>query len=79
VLAVTSSSDLALMPDGWRTGGATDVCPLRVAHPYLPLAPEFHRAVDRFLDGDRGGDGCPPWPELYRLAVQAFGAPPQDR
>jgi hypothetical protein len=79
VLAATASSDLALMPDGWRIGGATDVCPLRVAHPYLPLAPEFHRAVDRFLDGDRGGDGCPPWPELYRLAVQAFGAPPQDR
>jgi hypothetical protein len=78
-LALTASSDLALMPDGWRLADATDVCPIREAHPYLPITPDLHRAVDRFLDGDRGVDGCPPWPELYRLASQAFGAPPHDR
>jgi hypothetical protein len=75
-LALTATSDLALMPGGWRIEGATDACPLREAHPYLPLTPDLHRAVDRFLDGDRGGEGCPPWPELYRLASQAFGPPP---
>jgi hypothetical protein len=78
-LALTASSDLALMPDGWRLDDATDVCPIREAHPYLPITPDLHRAVDRFLDGDRGADGCPPWPELYRLASQALGAPPHDR
>jgi hypothetical protein len=86
-LAVTASSDLALMPDGWRLAGATDVCPIREAHPYLPLTPDLHRAVDRFLDAtsDRDPDrdvasaGCPPWPELFRLASQALGAPPHDR
>jgi hypothetical protein len=78
-LALTASSDLALMPDGWRLADATDVCPIREAHPYLPVTPDLHRAVDRFLAGDRGTDGCPPWPELFRLASQALGAPPHDR
>ena len=77
-LAVTASSDLALMPDGWRIEQATNVCPVREAHPYLPITPAFHHAADRFLDGDRGQEACPPWPELYRLATQALGAPPHD-
>ncbi|MBS3940471.1 MAG: hypothetical protein KG028_05880 [Actinobacteria bacterium] len=88
VLAVTASSDLAVMPDGWRIDGAIDVCPVREAHPYLPITPHFHRAVDRFLDGDvlvdppatgAGQQGCPPWPEWYRVASQPFGAPPANR
>ncbi|MFA9443993.1 hypothetical protein [Egicoccus sp. AB-alg6-2] len=87
-LAVTASSDLAVMPDGWRIDGAVDVCPVREAHPYLPITPHVHRAVDRFLDGQvlrdppaagSGQQGCPPWPELYRLASQPFGAPPAGR
>jgi hypothetical protein len=75
-LAVTASSDLALMPDGWRIDQATDACPVREAHPYLPLTPALHHAADRFLDGDRGREPCPLWPELYRRASQALGAPP---
>ncbi|GGI02835.1 hypothetical protein GCM10011354_01710 [Egicoccus halophilus] len=87
-LAVTASSDLAVMPDGWRIDGALDVCPLREAHPYLPITPHFHRAADRFLDGEvlrdppaegEGQRGCPPWADLYHLASQPFGAPPVDR
>jgi hypothetical protein len=78
-LALTATSDLALLPDGWRIDGAVDACPIREAHPYLPITPALHAAVDRFLDGDRGGDGCPRWPEWYRHASQAFGAPPHDR
>jgi hypothetical protein len=78
VLSVTASSDLALMPDGWRIAGATDACPVREAHPYLPITPAFHHVVDAFLDGERGEGGCPPWPELYRLASQALAAPPHD-
>jgi hypothetical protein len=77
-LAVPASSDVALMPDGWRIDGATNACPVREAHPYLPLTPAFHHAADRFLDGDRGQQACPPWPEVYRLASQALGAPPHD-
>lgn len=88
VLSVTASGDLALMPDGWQIDGATDVCPLRTAHPHLPTTPHLHRAVDRFLDGETltdppaagpGQIGCPPWPELYRLAAQPFGQPPPGR
>jgi hypothetical protein len=75
-LSLPASSDLALMPDGWRLDGATDVCPIREAHPDLPYSPDLHRAIDHFLAGDRGTAGCPPWPELYRVASQAFGAPP---
>jgi hypothetical protein len=75
-LSIPASSDLALMPDRWRLDQATDVCPIREAHPDLPYSPDLHRAIDHFLAGDRGAAGCPPWPELYRLASQAFGAPP---
>jgi hypothetical protein len=77
-LAVTATSDLALMPEGWRIDGAVDACPIREAHPYLPVTPAFHRVVDRFLAGERGAS-CPPWPELYRVSVQALGAPPYGR
>lgn len=79
-LALTATSDLALMPDGWRIDGAVDACPIREAHPYLPITPALHRTVDRFLDGIRQPPGiCPRWPEVHRLASQAFGAPPVDR
>jgi hypothetical protein len=78
-LALTATSDLALMPDGWRLDGAVDACPIREAHPYLPITPALHAVVDRFLDGDPGDDRCPRWPEWYRHASQAFGAPPHDR
>jgi hypothetical protein len=73
-VAVTATSDLALMPDGWRIAGAANACPVREAHPYLPLTPALHVAVDRHLAG-AGSGPCPPWPELYRIASQAFGAP----
>jgi hypothetical protein len=76
-VAVTATSDLALMPHGWRIDGATDVCPVREAHPYLPLTPALHAAVDRFLAGEPP-PRCPPWAELYRTVSQAFGAPPTD-
>jgi hypothetical protein len=75
-LSIPASSDLALMPHGWRLDHATDVCPIREAHPDLPYSPDLHRAIDHYLAGDRGAAGCPPWPELYRLGSQAFGAPP---
>jgi hypothetical protein len=79
-LALTATPDLALMPDGWRIDGATDACPIREAHPYLPITPALHRTVDRFLAGVRQDPGaCPRWPEVYRRASQAFGAPPHDR
>jgi hypothetical protein len=74
-IAVVATSDLALMPDGWRIAGTANACPVREAHPYLPLTPALHAAVDRYLTGAAPGP-CPPWPELYRTASQAFGAPP---
>ncbi len=87
-LSIPASTDLAVMPEGWRLEGAVDVCPIREAHPYLPITPHVHRAVDRFLDGEMlrdppaAGDGqlgCPPWSELYRVASQPFGGPPSGR
>ena len=83
-LSVTATTDLALMPDGWRLDGAADACPLREAHPYLPITPAFDHVVQRHLDEDRDGevDGgvgeCARWPEVYRLASQGISAPPTD-
>jgi hypothetical protein len=74
-LAATASSDLALLPDGWRLEGARDVCPLRTAHPYLPVDRTLLSEIDAFLAG-RPATRCPPWPELYRTLVQAVGVPP---
>jgi hypothetical protein len=76
-LAVTSVTDLPLMPDGWRIDGAIDACPLREAHPYLPITPAFYPVVDAFLAGT-AADGCPPWSELYRLVARPLGVPPVD-
>jgi hypothetical protein len=74
-LAATASSDLALLPDGWRLEGARDVCPLRTAHPYLPVDATLLSEIDAFLDR-RPATRCPPWPDLYRSLVQAVGVPP---
>lgn len=74
-LAITASSDVPLMPDGWRVDGAVDVCPVRSAHPYLPVAGPTYAAIDRALDG-APPPACPPWAELYRQLTQAVGVPP---
>jgi hypothetical protein len=74
-LAITASSDVPLMPDGWRVDGADDVCPVRSAHPYLPVAGPTYAAIDRALDGTPP-PSCPPWAELYRQLTQAIGVPP---
>lgn len=73
-LSVTASTDVALMPDGWRIDGAADVCPVREAHPYLPVAPRVYDEIDRFLAGEPPRP-CPPWAELYRLLTQPLGVP----
>ncbi|MTV25867.1 hypothetical protein FTX61_10665 [Nitriliruptoraceae bacterium ZYF776] len=78
VLAVTTSADLLLMPDGWRIEGADDACPVRAPHPDVPDHGDFHRVVDGYLDGRLDG-GCGPGPELLRAATQAFGAPSPPR
>jgi hypothetical protein len=75
VLSVTAVPDVALMPDGWRIDGARDACPVREAHPYLPLTPAFHRAANTFLDGV-GDDECPPWPDVLHRLARPFGIPP---
>jgi hypothetical protein len=75
VLSVTAAPDLALMPEGWRIDGARDACPVREAHPYLPLTPAFHREANTFLDGAEAR-GCSPWPDVLHRLARPFGIPP---
>jgi hypothetical protein len=77
-LAVTALPDLALMPDDWRVPGAENACPVREAHPYLPLTPAFHHEVNRFLDGGSPAP-CPGWRPLVRPVMQAWGVPASGR
>jgi len=78
VLSVTAVPDLSLMPDGWRIEGSMDACPVREAHPYLPLTPAFHRVLNTVLDGDEPRP-CPPWPDLVHRASQPLGVPSTTR
>ncbi|MDG4765500.1 hypothetical protein O7632_15545 [Solwaraspora sp. WMMD406] len=73
-LAVTSATDLPLMPDGWRLPVTRNACPIREAHPYLPDTPAFYHEVDRFLAG-RPGLTCPPWRTWGRPMALPFGVP----
>ncbi|RIV40090.1 hypothetical protein D2L64_06365 [Micromonospora radicis] len=77
-VSVTSATDLPLMPDGWRLPVSRNVCPLRVAHPYLPDRPAFYREVNRFLDGRPALD-CPPWRTWGRSFALPFGVPAAGR
>ncbi|HMO12307.1 MAG TPA: hypothetical protein PKB06_12585 [Actinotalea sp.] len=73
-VSVTSATDLPLMPRGWRMDVDRNVCPLRVAHPYLPLAPQYFAEVQAFLD-DAQGQSCPPWRDWGAAAARPFGLP----
>ncbi|QBI18403.1 hypothetical protein ER308_01665 [Egibacter rhizosphaerae] len=76
-LSLTATSDLGLMPQGWRIEGAEDACPLREAHPYLPLTPGLHRAANAFLDG-RSQPPCPSWRRQLVHLSRPWGVPPHD-
>jgi hypothetical protein len=74
-VAITSTTDLPLMPDGWRLPVNRNVCPVREAHPYLPDTPAFYHEVNRFLD-EEPGLPCPPWRSWGRPMALPFGVPP---
>jgi|GEM_PF-1534705 len=76
-VAVTSATDLPLMPDGWRLPVARNVCPVREAHPFLPDTPAFYHEVNRFLD-DEPPLPCPPWRDWGRPMALPFGVPPMN-
>ncbi|SFB87282.1 hypothetical protein [Streptomyces aidingensis] len=76
-LSVTSATDLPLMPDGWRLPVDRNVCPQRVAHPYLPIRPAFYHEVNRFLAG-RPPLPCPPWRDWGAYLARPWGVPPAD-
>ncbi|GAB3228143.1 hypothetical protein GCM10027447_19970 [Glycomyces halotolerans] len=76
-LSVSASTDLPLMPSGWRLPVDRNACPVRAPHPYLPDAPATLDEINRFLDG-RAPRTCPAWRDWGAVAVQAFGAAPQD-
>ncbi|MDB1087198.1 hypothetical protein PJ985_06395 [Streptomyces sp. ACA25] len=76
-LSMTSATDLPLMPDGWHLPVDRNACPMRVAHPYLPIRAVFHQEVNRFLDGRPALD-CPAWRDWGAPVSRPFGTPPQD-
>ncbi|MBB1245743.1 hypothetical protein GL263_19590 [Streptomyces durbertensis] len=74
-LSVTSATDLPLMPDGWRLPVDRNVCPQRVAHPYLPIRPVFYHEVNRFL-ADEPPLRCPAWRDWGATLSRPFTLPP---
>ncbi|WFE29161.1 hypothetical protein O7623_08230 [Solwaraspora sp. WMMD791] len=74
-LALTSTTDLPLMPHGWRLPVNRNACPIREAHPYLPDTPAFYHEVNRFLD-EEPALPCPPWRTWGRPMALPFGVPP---
>lgn len=77
-LSLTATTDLALMPGGWRIDGAVDACPIREAHPYLPLTPALHRAAEQFFEGSEQ-PRCPSWREAVPAVSRAWGVPGNGR
>jgi hypothetical protein len=77
-LSVPSLFDLPLQPGDAEIPAATDACPVPVAHPNLPYAPEFLDAVDRFLAGE-AQPPCPAWRYAVGPALRSFTAPPSSR
>lgn len=73
-LSATATTDLALMPGGWQVDGAVDACPIREAHPYLPLTPALHREVEAFLTGGQQPP-CPRWRGTIVALSRAWGVP----
>lgn len=73
-LSVTSSTDLPLMPSGWRTNADQDACPIRTPHAYLPTTPAYYDAVNRFLDG-REQPECSSFYDWGTPLTVPFGAP----
>jgi hypothetical protein len=74
VLTVTSTLDLPLV-GGHHVEGATDACPVPVAHPNLPYASQFVDAVNRHLDG-RQAAGCAWWRTGIGTLGRPFSVPP---
>jgi hypothetical protein len=74
-MSLTSSTDLPLMPAGWRLPVERNACPAREAHPYLPLRPAFYDETIRFLAGEPGRE-CPPWRDWGAVLTRALGPPP---
>jgi hypothetical protein len=74
-LSVTSATDLPLMPEGWRLPVDRNACPLREAHPYLPITHAFYHEVNRFLDG-APPPPCPVWRDWGVPMSRPFGVPP---
>lgn len=80
VLSVPSTTDLPLMPDGWQVAGANNACPIREAHPYLPITPAFYDVAASFLAGVRHRQSpCTLWADAYRVVTQPLGVPPAGR
>ncbi|WP_223881208.1 hypothetical protein [Nesterenkonia ebinurensis] len=74
-LSVMTAGDLALMPGGWELNVDRNVCPVRSAHPNLPLSDAFTEEFIRFLEGQPGRD-CPIWRDWGAVLALPFGAPP---
>ncbi|WP_211358958.1 hypothetical protein [Nesterenkonia populi] len=74
-LSVTVAGDLALMPGGGELDVDRNACPVRSAHPDLPLSDAFAEESIRFLEGQPGRD-CPIWRDWGGTLAQPFGAPP---
>jgi hypothetical protein len=75
-IAITSATDLPLMPSGWRLAVDHNACPVREAHPYLPDAPATVDEANRFLDG-RPPPPCPVWRDWGAAVTRGFAAPPE--
>lgn len=75
VLEVPALVDLPLRLRGAGVDGATTACPVRTAHPYLPLAGEAHVALHRFQAGEPLPD-CPRWRVLAGYVARSLSIPP---
>ncbi|MDV6013397.1 hypothetical protein [Haloechinothrix sp. LS1_15] len=74
-ISLTSTTDLPLMPSGWRLPVDRNACPIREAHPYLPTSEALYREVNRYLDGEPPPP-CPSWRDWGAPASAPFGPPP---
>ena len=73
-LSVTSSSDLPLMPSGWRFGADRDACPVRAPHPFLPTTPAYLEEVGAFLEGEPQPH-CPAHRDWGKPVIVPFNIP----
>lgn len=75
VLEIPAIVDLPLRLRGTGLDGATTACPVRSAHPSLPLAGEAHVALHRFQTGAPLPE-CPRWRVLAGHVSRSLAIPP---